>query len=457
MPLEIGIIRGIKTANQAVDILSQAQAEGKRAVVVQTESGRAIRIMKPNNILTRFLSYLSGQTTRELNRINDFLTFLRKNEIALQDRAVQIVPKGSTGQIAPTDDPKSNKLETIIKKNSEDFAKIDKTENSVPTRVPKTSQVETIIEESAEDLARLGTTEQAALETNPKTTQLEAIVEGSAEELQKLEEEELKAAEAHSAENTSVASTEKSSNHENIGQTDDETKKAHQAEVKRLLAKNAHKLAENKHAEQKHETTREINEANAQEVKRLIKNANARKVADDEAFDARGHFLQSVDRANRELDAMIDQSRKEIDALHTEAINQEKAAYVADMKRALTIVSPATAWKMIPTILASEEQSLATLFETSVKEAVIREQLTTAIEQTQSTGRDIEPMIKLIANRVTQTKGQEAIYDKENPNAFDPYAVISFNTLKERTQEAVDLLMQGKSLDDLPIHKHDGI
>jgi hypothetical protein len=154
---------------------------------------------------------------------------------------------------------------------------------------------------------------------------------------------------------------------------------------------------------------------------------------------------------------MIDASRKEFQELVTDTMRQENAQYVADMQRALKIVSPSTAWKMIPNILESGEPSLALHYEASVKEAVIRERLSAATEVTKPPAYDVDSTVKQIASRVTQTKGSAAIFNAKNPEAFDPYAIISFETLEQRVQEAVDLVMQGKSLDELPVHRNNDV
>jgi hypothetical protein len=87
--LKIDSNRNIETADQAEEILFQARLENKRAVVIQTGNGRAIRITKPNNILTQFFSDLSGQTQREQSQIREFVSSLRERDAKLINRSAQ--------------------------------------------------------------------------------------------------------------------------------------------------------------------------------------------------------------------------------------------------------------------------------------------------------------------------------------------------------------------------------
>ena len=91
MSLKIDSNRNIETADQAEEILFQARLENKRAVVVQTDNGRAIRITKPNNMLTQFFSDLSGQTQREQSQIREFVSSLRERDAKLINRSAQVL------------------------------------------------------------------------------------------------------------------------------------------------------------------------------------------------------------------------------------------------------------------------------------------------------------------------------------------------------------------------------
>ncbi len=86
MSLKIDSNRNIETADQAEEILFQARLENKRAVVIQTDNGRVIRITKPNNMLTQLLSDLSGQTQREQSQIREFVSSLRERDAKLISR-----------------------------------------------------------------------------------------------------------------------------------------------------------------------------------------------------------------------------------------------------------------------------------------------------------------------------------------------------------------------------------
>ena len=89
MSLKIDSNRNIETADQAEEILFQARLENKRAVVIQTDNGRVIRITKPNNMLTQLLSDLSGQTQREQNQIREFVSSLRERDAKLLNRSAR--------------------------------------------------------------------------------------------------------------------------------------------------------------------------------------------------------------------------------------------------------------------------------------------------------------------------------------------------------------------------------
>jgi hypothetical protein len=87
--LKIDSNRNIETADQAEEILFQARIENKRAVVIQTDNGRVIRITKPNNILTQLFSDLSGQTQREQNQIREFVSSLRERDAKILNRSAR--------------------------------------------------------------------------------------------------------------------------------------------------------------------------------------------------------------------------------------------------------------------------------------------------------------------------------------------------------------------------------
>ena len=99
MSLKIDSNRNIETADQAEEILFQARLENKRAVVVQTDNGRAIRITKPNNILTQFFSDLSGQTQREQSQIREFVSSLRERDTKLINRTAQVLSSAEDDEL----------------------------------------------------------------------------------------------------------------------------------------------------------------------------------------------------------------------------------------------------------------------------------------------------------------------------------------------------------------------
>jgi len=79
MPLNIGLIKeSITNLDQANKILADAQAEGKRAVVVSTSNGRTLRIVKAQNWIQKFTGAVSGQNQREKGRLDQFLRDLNK-------------------------------------------------------------------------------------------------------------------------------------------------------------------------------------------------------------------------------------------------------------------------------------------------------------------------------------------------------------------------------------------
>ena len=79
MPLNIGLIKeAITNLDQANKILADAQAEGKRAVVVSTSNGRTLRIVKAQNWIEKFTGAVSGQNQREKGRLDQFLRDLNK-------------------------------------------------------------------------------------------------------------------------------------------------------------------------------------------------------------------------------------------------------------------------------------------------------------------------------------------------------------------------------------------
>jgi hypothetical protein len=90
MPLSIGIIKNISTADTANEIVSQAHQEGKRAVAVQTDGGWSIRITKKQNRIEKFLGAITGQNIREQSRLANFIASL-PTIASLRDRSAQLV------------------------------------------------------------------------------------------------------------------------------------------------------------------------------------------------------------------------------------------------------------------------------------------------------------------------------------------------------------------------------
>jgi len=102
MPLPIGLVKEpITHFDQANTILANAQAEGKRAVVVNTSNGRTLRIVKARNWIEKFTSAISGQNKREKSRLEQYLNDLSKqggkdgnnpaSKPTLQERDIKVI------------------------------------------------------------------------------------------------------------------------------------------------------------------------------------------------------------------------------------------------------------------------------------------------------------------------------------------------------------------------------
>jgi hypothetical protein len=102
MPLPIGLVKeAITNLDQANRILADAHAEGKRAVVVDTNSGRTLRIVKAQNWIQKFAGAVSGQNQREQGRLEQFLNGLHIQgasdraaalvQTSLQERSIKVV------------------------------------------------------------------------------------------------------------------------------------------------------------------------------------------------------------------------------------------------------------------------------------------------------------------------------------------------------------------------------
>jgi hypothetical protein len=137
MPLTIGLIKNISTADTAAEIITQAKEEGKRAVAVQTDSGWSIRITKPQSQITKFLGALTGQNAREQSRLAELIASL-PTIASLRDRSAQVVAQKYVSEFAPSASSKSSgeALSDAIAKAWPADPKPIATASSVATKTP---------------------------------------------------------------------------------------------------------------------------------------------------------------------------------------------------------------------------------------------------------------------------------------------------------------------------------
>jgi hypothetical protein len=102
MPLSIGLIKNISTADTAAQIIAQASQEGKRAVAVKSDGGWSIRITKPQTQIAKFLGAITGQNQREQSRLADLIASL-PTLASLRDRSAQVVAQKYVSEFKPTE------------------------------------------------------------------------------------------------------------------------------------------------------------------------------------------------------------------------------------------------------------------------------------------------------------------------------------------------------------------
>ena len=244
MSLKIGVNKMVETADQAEELLFQARLENKRAVVVHTESGRAIKITKPNNSLTQFFSDLSGRTQREQSQIKEFVSSLRHSDAKLSIRSAQVVTNAVVAGVIPPTTLKN--LEGGLGKK------------------PAQASQDSLNKENVED------DEADAVED--EVVQIEGVI----------------VAPQHPEQ-------------EKVEKINPKIKESQRIDVLPLHDKNGRKLAERARAEERKAEQRDINNDAAETEEMLVELALKRKHEADKIFEARGELLEATALKNRTL------------------------------------------------------------------------------------------------------------------------------------------------------------
>jgi len=247
MSLKVDVNRVTETADQAEQLLFQARLENKRAVVVQTDSGRAIRITKPNNILTQFFSDITGRTQREQSQIKEFVASLRQSDAKLSSRSAQVVMNPSAAGVAPHKTAQKNLHEVSGKNQAQE---------------PQDSKNNKEVEDDELDIADGDAVEIEGIVVTPHQT------------------EQKKAEKIYP-----------------------KTKASGLLDVLPGQDKHSRKFAERAKAEERKAEQRDINNEAAQTEEELVELALKRKSEADKAFEARGEHLEAAALKNRALNA----------------------------------------------------------------------------------------------------------------------------------------------------------
>jgi len=247
MSLKIDVNRITETADQAEQLLFQARLENKRAVVVQTDSGRAIRITMPNNILTQFFSDITGRTQREQSQIKEFVASLRQSDAKLSSRSAQVVMNASMAGLTP---PKT------VKKNLAEMS------GNNQARAPQDAKNTEDVEDDELDI------------TEDDVVQIEGIVVTPPQTDQKKAEK-----------------------------INPKTKTSGLIDILPVQNKDSRKLAERAKADERKAEQRDINNDAAENEEELVELASKRKSDADKAFEAKGELLEATALKNRALNA----------------------------------------------------------------------------------------------------------------------------------------------------------
>jgi hypothetical protein len=242
--LKIDVDKSIETADQAEELLFQARLQNKRVVVVQTDSGRAIRITQPNNILTQFFKDISGQTQREQSQMTEFVSSLRAREAKLVSRASQVLPSAAVAS--------------------------------------NTSLAGATVVESRLDIKLV---EQPQ---DPKNTE-------------SLEEDELEVVEETAAHGEAVIPGFSHAGQEKTEKITPKVKTEHQNELLQLPDQNSRKFNGKAKAEERRALVRAVNREYAEVEQQLVELAAARNAADDQAYEVKEKRLHNSDLKNHEL------------------------------------------------------------------------------------------------------------------------------------------------------------
>ena len=243
MSLKIDANRVTETADQAEELLFQARLENKRAVVVQTDSGRAIRITKPNNILTQFFSDITGRTQREQGQIKEFVSSLRRSDAKLSSRSAQVVVNASVASLSSAKPVKINPDEGLSNK---------------PAQQPRDSKNTEDVEDDELEIVE------------DDLEQIEGVVVAPHQTDQKKPE-----------------------------RISSKTKASEQVDTLPSKDKNSRKLAERAKAEERKAEQRSINKEAAETEEELVELALKRKSDADKAFESRGERLEATAKKNR--------------------------------------------------------------------------------------------------------------------------------------------------------------
>ena len=123
------------------------------------------------------------------------------------------------------------------------------------------------------------------------------------------------------------------------------------------------------------------------------------------------------------------------------------------LDRKIETTSLQAVWGSISHINRDKYEDLVNEIQNTIKVRLAEQQLNDISTSITMPNFDIGTMAKDVALRVTQVSGDAAKFDPKNPEAFNPYALVSFETLSARIAEGVQLVAQGKSLEELKVYK----
>jgi hypothetical protein len=172
-------------------------------------------------------------------------------------------------------------------------------------------------------------------------------------------------------------------------------------------------------------------------------------VAHGKSLEAVSVYSQAPRDEEPTIETTVGAASSEVIDIDFDKSTPTKAQFKQWLSHQVETSSLQNLWESISKLNPSANEKFGLDIQLAVKEKLALQQLT----ELKGENPDHGPKAKELALRLTQVSGEAARFDRRNPDAFNPYALISFETLSERISEGVQLLAQNQSLNNLKVYK----